>query len=243
MTENILIISEDGKTVVKCTDKNIENVVIPEGIECIGESAFQKCIRLKNIQFPSSLFSIHNLAFYRCKNLEKVDLSETNLIDIRRCAFYKCSNLSNIDLPPKEILIGRHAFDGCPIMNYEHKSLKIKNGLVLKGKSIVGYTIEQSTLDLQIPKGVEVIESHGISFDELHVLKIGNGITKIQADAILSYNLCLLWLPPTLKKISTEAFGGECNPAVIVNETKINMNFPGTTIVQKKSKYRLLLAG
>jgi hypothetical protein len=26
-----------------------------------------------------------------------------------------------------------------------------------------------------------------------------------------------------------------CNPAVIVNETKINMNFPGTTIFQKKA--------
>ena len=119
-------------------------------------------------------------------------------------------------------------------MNYEHKSLKIKNGLVIKGKSIVDYTIEQSTLDLQIPKGIEILESSAIITDDILELKICNGITKIQANAILSYSLCLLWLPPTLKKISAEAFGGECNPAVIINETKINMSFPGSTILPKK---------
>lgn len=52
MTENILIISEDGKIVVRCTDKNIENVVIPDGIKHIGKEAFKRCIHLKKHTVP-----------------------------------------------------------------------------------------------------------------------------------------------------------------------------------------------
>lgn len=71
--------------------KNIESVVIPEGVTTLGEEAFFKCSNLSDITLPSTLTSIG-----------------TN-------AFCQCSNLSDITLPSALRYIGEAAFRYCPI--------------------------------------------------------------------------------------------------------------------------------
>ena len=41
--KNGLILSEDGKIVMGVKDRSITNVVIPEGVEEVGENAFSNC--------------------------------------------------------------------------------------------------------------------------------------------------------------------------------------------------------
>ena len=50
-----LILNEDGKIVIGVKDYSITNVVIPEGVEEVGENAFSYCYQIEMVTFPSTL--------------------------------------------------------------------------------------------------------------------------------------------------------------------------------------------
>lgn len=53
-------------------DKNLEKVILPTGVEIIGESAFSHCEKLKSINIPSSVILIECLVFSDCEKLAEV---------------------------------------------------------------------------------------------------------------------------------------------------------------------------
>ena len=57
--------SEDGKVLLKLLDKEATEIVVPEGVEKIGDEAFKKCSSLQSISLPDSLTTIGEKAF--CK--------------------------------------------------------------------------------------------------------------------------------------------------------------------------------
>ncbi len=64
------------------TNKNIETVVIPEGVEIIKSEAFKNCYNLREVIVPESLMDICAYAFSGCFELEPVELkSEWTTID------------------------------------------------------------------------------------------------------------------------------------------------------------------
>ena len=62
----IFEISEDGKTLIECLDKDIKEVIIPNGITKIGHRAFEDCTTLQSIDIPNSVTEIRKLAFCYC---------------------------------------------------------------------------------------------------------------------------------------------------------------------------------
>ena len=48
--------------------------VIPEGIETIGDSAFERVKTLTHVTIPKSVTEIRGYAFERCENLSTVNL-------------------------------------------------------------------------------------------------------------------------------------------------------------------------
>lgn len=64
--------------------------MLAEGTKYIGESQFDNCISLKNINFPSSIKNIDMYAFYGCKNLKVPVLANT--IEVDRRAFEGCAS-------------------------------------------------------------------------------------------------------------------------------------------------------
>lgn len=67
--EDILILSEDGKTLLGVKDKSIREVVIPDGVEIIEENAFEYCHSLVSIEISNSVTSIGDSAFRDCSAL------------------------------------------------------------------------------------------------------------------------------------------------------------------------------
>ena len=63
--EDVLILSEDGKTLLDVKDKSVREVVIPDGVEIIGHSAFRDC-SLEGIIMPDTINSIKSDAFASC---------------------------------------------------------------------------------------------------------------------------------------------------------------------------------
>jgi hypothetical protein len=63
--EKGLLFSEDRKTLLKCTNRDITQVVIPEGVTVIGENAFTFSHKLIRVVLPESVKIIDEMAFYQ----------------------------------------------------------------------------------------------------------------------------------------------------------------------------------
>ncbi len=110
-------------------------LVIPDGIEVIAQSAFYGCSGLTNVSIPDSVTSIGESAFGQCKGLTSIELPD-NITEIRSytfsnctglksvyipngvesiggCCFENCTNLTTIDIPDSVTSIGNCAFMGC----------------------------------------------------------------------------------------------------------------------------------
>jgi len=101
--------------------KELENkegvLFIPYGKTEIINSEYQNRNDIRIVIFPNSINKIYNGdwnngAFYECKNLERVILSNSLEI-IGNCAFQCCSNLTNINIPSSVTQIGVYAFSYC----------------------------------------------------------------------------------------------------------------------------------
>ena len=71
----------------------LKELIIPEGIKNIGESAFENCCGLEELILPFSLETIGDKAFYNCKNLESIAIQK-NVTKIGKETFGNCEKLT-----------------------------------------------------------------------------------------------------------------------------------------------------
>ena len=119
---------DDSGTILKGVPEGTENAKIPKQVQYIyGEAsdkyAFIKCkTTLKSFSFeePSNLREIQKFAFYQCKNLTTVDLSQcVNLNKIDDSAFAYCNAINTLNLPENGALsyIGSSCFISNALVN------------------------------------------------------------------------------------------------------------------------------
>ena len=90
------------------------DLIIPDGITEINESAFRACTSLTSIVIPDSVTSIGRSAFSVCTSLTSVTFGENSqLTTIGRSAFSSCESLTSITIPDSVTTIGDYAFDTC----------------------------------------------------------------------------------------------------------------------------------
>ena len=261
---NILQISEDGHTLERCSNGNLANVVIPEGVTVIKQRAFEGA-NISSVSFPSSLFCIEEAAFRGNTNLITLDFSKTKLWCvcenafawcfhvksiifpetislIESCAFFYCQDLLKIEsLPDKKIDIAGNAFNGCNLMNFNHPSLQIKDGLVIQNNSIIGCTYSDSCLSLTIPEGVDTIQKSALKLC-VNDLQIGEGIKTILPDSIECEGLLILRLPSSLEHISKKFFRGYV-PFLIEDYSTRKRHLKDCKIVKHSEKCKYSVIG
>jgi len=109
---------------------SLEEIIIPEGAEYIGNEAFLGCSSLSSIELPESVISIHSSAFQGCSSLTSIEIPSFDPIipgnsfhgtgletlDIPDgittiyTAFEKCRNLKQINIPETVTTISKGAF-------------------------------------------------------------------------------------------------------------------------------------
>ena len=92
--------------------RQIETLVVAEGVERLGDRAFLDCVYLRDVRLPSTLLSIGRSCFSGCVSLSALDLSE-GLTNIGESTFYGCSSLDYVYIPSSVTEIGWYAFEGC----------------------------------------------------------------------------------------------------------------------------------
>lgn len=108
--QKTVTIPEGIKTVGrKCfAGTNVEEVVLPEGIEAIDSDAFNFCTKLKKINFPETLKVIDHGAFNGCFSLETVILPKV-MKEINNYAFY-AAGVKHLTLPERVSSVGIKVF-------------------------------------------------------------------------------------------------------------------------------------
>ena len=88
---------------------DITNVVIPNGIDGIGDDAFEYCSALTSLTLPHSLVHVGDYAFQGCTALTSLTLPHS-LVDVGAGAFNSCDALTSLTLPNSVKSIGNGAF-------------------------------------------------------------------------------------------------------------------------------------
>ena len=99
-----------------CT--SLKSIVLPEGLDSIGDGAFKGCTSLISITLPSSLIRLGQGeydsygVFEGCTSLTSVALPES-IRAIQPNTFKGCTSLTSISLPESVNSIESNAFEGC----------------------------------------------------------------------------------------------------------------------------------
>ena len=97
---------------VNCGAENCTAVAKIDYIGVIGNSAFDTCTTLTEIDIPNSVTTIGHYAFRNCFSLSRLVIPDS-VTTIGYAAFYYCSSLSHIIIPDSVTTIGHAVFYGC----------------------------------------------------------------------------------------------------------------------------------
>jgi len=162
-----------------------EKIILPLGLEQIGDYAFMGCRGLKAIEVPSTVRTLGKGTFWDCHELQDVILPN-ELSEISKNTFYSCG-IENIDLPEGLKIIGEQAFGS----NKQLKHLNIPDSVHTIG--IAAFENCINLRDIHLPSCLKTIER--LTF---------NGCI----------NLKEINIPPSVRHIKSLAFGrlGELYP-------------------------------
>jgi BspA type Leucine rich repeat region (6 copies)/Secretion system C-terminal sorting domain len=90
----------------------ISELIMSDGLNSIGNSAFSDCYKLVNVLIPNTVKSIGGYAFSQCLSLQSINFPNSISL-ISDLIFQNCSSLSTISIPASVTMIGNSSFSGC----------------------------------------------------------------------------------------------------------------------------------
>lgn len=93
----------------------ITDIIIPYGIETIGDEAFFGTLKLKSVVIPASVKRIEAGAFSKCSSLTEITIPE-GVAYIGTGAFSQCLSLTDVTIPSSVTEMGNTVFSYIPLI-------------------------------------------------------------------------------------------------------------------------------
>lgn len=217
-------------------------LIIPEGVERIGNFTFYSCSSLIAVKMPQSLTYIGDFAFQGCSRLTSINIPE-GVTCIGDFAFDGCKSLKSIIIPKSVNRIGGCAFKDCTgklIVNCDiqggiyqdiavgvgllfsfsgNKSSKITIGKNVKNIGDYAFMGSHNLTSINIPKDSQLTNIGKQAFDscsKLSSINIPVGVTNIGDRAFCECSkLTAINIPEGVTYIGDSAFYGCSNLSTI----------------------------
>lgn len=116
-----------------CAGSSLREVIVPQGVEEIGDYAFYNCPELSDVRLSASLSKIGRMAFAKCSKLSSLDLSSTQVTTLPDGCMADCRSLLSLKLPSQLTELGSEVFAGTAVRRLEFKNLKKISAYALAG--------------------------------------------------------------------------------------------------------------
>ena len=181
-------------------NKNIESIVIPEGVTHISDWAFSNCESLMSVKLPSTLKSIGIGAFMR-SGIEEIILPD-GLTEIGNEAFAECRYLEKVTLSDGIKTLNEYVFRSCEAL----RSIIIPEGVthIDNGAFAYCYKLEEVVL----PSTLKVIDDEAFGWcHALEKITLPSGLETIGASAFCMIGIKGYFvIPQSVTKIGENAF-------------------------------------
>ena len=102
----------DDTALIGLIQRDMTEIVIPDGVTSIGSDAFSYCSKLTDVTISNSITSIGSSAFSHCSSLTSITIPNS-VTSIGNDAFWNCSSLTSITIPNSITRIGGGVFWNC----------------------------------------------------------------------------------------------------------------------------------
>ena len=150
-------LSNSGEGILYIDGEAVTDLVIPNTISQISESAFLNCTNISSVSIPDSVTSIGGGAFSGCSSLTSIKMPN-GVDEIGGSLFYGCTSLERIDLPEGITVIGAFAFSGCKALG----SIRIPDGVTSIGHN--AFANCRNLKSIELPSSITKIFDN--AFDE-----------------------------------------------------------------------------
>lgn len=211
-----------GKRAFQNNPSMMGDIVLPDSVTELGDSAFYKCSSLNSVTLGNGITSINYSTFSDCSRLISIIIGN-NVTTINASAFYNCSRLDSIVIPDNVLDIKENVFYGCVNLT----SIILGNGVTSIGNSAFGYCT--SLTSIVIPDNVISIgEMFFRNCTALSIVTFGNGITTIENGAFYDCkNITQVTIGSSITSIGNLVFSGLKDLLIIDIPGKENGSIPG----------------
>ena len=129
---------------------NLKDIILPDGLETIGDAAFMGCTSLTTLTIPHTVTAVGRRLCWGCHSLRKVVLPQS-IKEVPQFAFFSCG-LREVSLPEGIKKIGEHAFGA----NFTLKSTLMPNSVRSIGMS--AFEKCESLEDIHLPERLNTID-------------------------------------------------------------------------------------
>ena len=166
-------------------DKEVTDIVIPDGVVSIKPNSFKGCKKLKTVNIPDSVRVIGSSAFMDCSSLKEIILPQ-NLVSIDANVFAGCTSLRKVTIQENVTSIALTAFVDCKrleefIVSPANSKYCSVDGIIYNKRRSILYMVPAKVKipDFVIDKKVKKIEKGAFrGCQTIQSIVIPDGITR-----------------------------------------------------------------